>query len=133
MNMKLKSSILAGLSSLLLFAPSWKDSKLTDISKPYLGIYECTQAHLGDTDCLERFADLRLELKDEENFLLVYKEKGGTRKKVEGKYRYDKERKVLVATDEKEGLQREFPFEEGKLTVTFPVGRKTFVMQFERK
>ncbi len=133
MNIKLKTSILAGLSSLLLLAPSWKDSKLTDIAKPYLGVYECTQAHLGDDDCLERFADIRLELKDEENFVLVYKEKKGARKKVEGKYRYDKERKVLVATDEKEGLQREFPFDGGKLTVTFPVGRKTFVMQFERK
>ncbi len=133
MNIKLKTSILAGLSALLLWAPSWKDAQLTDISKPYLGVYECTQAHLGSLDCLQRFSDIRLELKDEENFLLIYQEKGGARKKVEGKYCYDKERKVLVATDAKKGLRREFPFEEGKLTVTLPVGRKNLIMQFERK
>ncbi len=133
MNNKLKSSFLAGVFTLALLFPAWKEGELTDISKPYLGVYECTQAHLGSLDCLERFADIRLELKDEENFLLVYKEKGGVRKKIEGKYRYDKARKVLVATDEKEGIKREFPFDEGKLVVTFPVGRKNFVMYFERK
>ncbi len=130
--MKLKTSLLAGISALLLFAPSWKDAELTDIAKPYLGVYECTQARLGSLDCLDRFDDIRLELKDEENFLLIYKEKGGERKKYEGKYRYDKERKVIILTDEKSGLHREFPFEQGILTVTFPVGRQSFVIQFEK-
>ncbi len=130
---KVRSSILAGLAALLLSACSWKDTQLTDIAKPYLGTYECTQAHLGSLDLLDRFTDIRLELKDEENFILLYKEKGKEGKKLEGKYRYDEERGVLIATDAKEGLRREFPFAQGKLTVTFPVGRRNFVMQFERK
>ncbi len=133
MKIKIKTSLLAGLSSLLLLFPSMKNTDLKDIAKPQLGVYECTEARLGSLDCLDRFADVRLELKDEERFLLLYKEKGGARKKVEGKYRYDKERKILTIEEDATGFKREFPFVDGKLTVAFPVGGKTLVMQFERK
>ncbi len=129
----LKTSILAGISSLLLFISCVKDSELTDIAKPHLGVYECTQAQLGSLDCLEHFSDVRLELTDEENFTLFYKEKRSERKKVEGKYRYDKERSLLVMEDEKAGFYREFPLEKGKITVSLPVGGKLLVMLFERK
>ncbi len=130
---KIKSSLIGGLFSLLLLFPAIKDTDLKDIAKPYLGVYECTQAHLGSLDCLEGFTDISLELKDEENFLLFYKEKGSARKKIEGKYHYDRERKVLTLVDERVGFTREFPFTDGKLTVSFPVGSKMLVLQFERK
>ncbi len=130
---KLKSSLLAGLTCLLFTIPSGQDVTLKDIAKPYLGGYECTQAYLGSKDCLDRFTDLRLELKDEENFLLYYREKGGERKTVEGKYRYDKTAQAVFIKDEKAGIERAFPLINGKLTVSFPVGKKNMVLQFERK
>ncbi len=133
MKTTLKTSLLAGIASLLFLCPAWKKNELTDISKPYLGSYECTEARLGSRDCLERFIDIRLELADEENFTLFYQEKGEARKTVKGKYRYDKARSVLVVTDEKSGISREFPLEKGKITVFFPVGRKELVLQFTKQ
>ncbi len=133
MNSKLKTSLLAGISTLLLLAPSWKDSTLTDIAKPHLGTYECIEAHLGKYDCLERFSDIRLELKEEERYTLLYKEKGGARKKIEGKYRYDEKAQTVYIIEDKTGTERAFPLVKGKLTVAFPVGGKTMVLRFERK
>ncbi len=130
---KLKTSLVAGLTTLLFLSPTWQDTTLKDIAKPYLGAYECTQAHLGSHDCLDRFTEIRLELKDEENYLLYYKEKRGKRKTVEGKYRYDKQAQAFFIQDEKTGIERSFPLVDGKLTVSFPVGGKTMVLQFERK
>ncbi len=128
---KVKSSILAGLAALLLVLPVWKDTSLKDISKPHLGVYECTQATLGSKDVLGEFSDIRLELKDEESFVVLYKRKKGKTKEWKGKYRYDKERGVFIV--EEKGKRKEFPFEEGKVTVIFPVGKKNMVLCFEQK
>ncbi len=125
----MKTYILAGIFSLFLVtAPQ---SNLTDISKPHLGAYDCKKAYFGSKDLLSEVSVLRLELKDEENYCLYYQEKNGQRDCVEGKYAYDRERGVLTFR-EKGGIAREFPFENGKLTVTFPVGNRTVVLQFER-
>lgn len=122
-------TILAGVLSLLLFAAP--KTNLTDISKPYLGVYDCKKAQLGSKDMLSDFTLLRLELKDEENYLLSYQVKGGERKTSEGKYTYNAERGMLSLQD-KSGIKREFPFAKGKLTVTFPVGNSIVILQFER-
>ncbi len=130
MNVKLKSSILVGaLSLLLLLSPS--KGELSDITKPYLGVYECTQATLGEKDCLERFSYVRLQLKDEENYVLSYQEKKGKRKQIQGKYSYDKQRGVVTLKDERGVFKREFPLQEGRLTVSLPIGGKMLVLQFE--
>lgn len=125
----MKTSILAGVLSLFLFAAP--KTNLTDISKPYLGTYDCTKAYFGSRDILSEFSILRLELKDEENYCLYYQEKSGQRNCVAGKYSYDI-KKGVVTFSEKGGFVREFPFEKGKLTVAFPVGNRNVVLQFER-
>ncbi len=132
MKIKLKSSVLVGLCSLLLLFPTPK-GELADIAKPYLGMYECTQAKLGSKDCLEKFTYLRLELKDEENFILSYQEKGGKQKQIKGRYAYDKQRGTLTLQDNKGSFQREFPLQRGTLTVSLPVGNTILVLQFEQK
>jgi len=128
----MKSFILTVLMSLTACFANVKDSSLCDISKPYLGEYECKRAQLGSFDCLRQFSFIRLELKDEENFTLYYQEKGEKKKEQSGKYRYDKERGVILLTDEK-GYCREFPLSDGKLTVSIPVGGKQLILQFEQK
>ena len=59
----LKSSLLAGFCTLMLLFSGWREGKLTDVTKPYLGEYECKQATLGEKDCLKKFDYIRLELK----------------------------------------------------------------------
>ncbi len=131
--MKMKSSILAGLAGLCLLLPSLQDKTLKQVAKPYLGVYECTQATLGSKDLLKSFTEITLELTDEEHFVLFYKEKSGERKKVEGSYRYDEEKGTLTLTEQGSGIQKSFPLEKGKLTVSLPVGRKRLVLQFKQK
>ncbi len=127
--MKLKSSLLAGLASLCMYLPA----TLPEISKPYLGTYTCKYAALGSKDMLDEYDDLKLELVDEENFRLLYQDKTGARKSYKGKYAYDEARGVLTLKEEKSRIKREFPFADGQLTVSFPVGGKTCVLRFERE
>ncbi len=116
-----------------MLLPTLRDRTLQEVSKPYLGAYECTQATLGSRDLLKRFSEIVLELKDEENFTLYYQEKSGERKKVEGKYAYDEETEMLTLTERGSGIRKSFPLKKGKLTVSLPVGRKQLVLQFEQK
>ena len=131
----LKSSALAGILSLLLLFPwfGWiKSSTLTDISKPYLGVYECKQAKLGDTDVLERFSYIKLELEEEE-FTLYYREKEGEAKSEKGKYRYNKERQTLtMCADEFAFIKKEYPLQNGVLTIDLRIGDRAMLLVFEQ-
>ena len=130
----MRSSVLAGVSALLFSVSSIKTGELTDITKPYLGIYECTQANLNEENLLERFDDLKLELKDKGEYLLYYKEKGGKRKKMKGKYHYDKDKEtVILQLPYTRIIHREFPLEKGILVVSVPYGGKTLRLEFTQK
>ena len=129
----MKSFILAGILSFMALFPNVKDSTLKDIVKPYLGQYECKSAQLGDKDCLEKFSYIRLELKDDENFILYYKEKEGRKKELEGKYAYDKEKGVVKLCDKNGVFKREFPLDKGILTISLPLGDKILILQLEQK
>lgn len=128
----LKTPAVAGILSLLLLLPAVKHSPLTDITKPYLGEYECKQARLGETDYLQLFSYIKLELKKDGNYTLHYKEKAGKKKTVNGKYRYDAEKKALIFKEEG-GVEREFALTKGQLSVLVPLGEKTLFLIFEQK
>ncbi len=133
MKNKVRSSIVAGISALLFLFPNLKDSELKDIAKTHLGVYECKRATLGKEDFLNDFVDIRLELTDAENFLLLYQKKSGEKKKIQGKYNYDREKKILTMEDKSGGFKREFPLVDGKLLVSLPLGKKLLVLHFEQK
>ena len=129
----MKSFILGALLSCMTLFPSVKDSTLKDITKPYIGEYECKSARLGDKDYLEGFSYIRLELKDTESFVLHCKEKDGKKRDIEGKYHYDKDKGVLTVSDKSGVFKREFPLEKGNLTISLPIGEKILLLQFEQK
>lgn len=131
-----KSSILAGILALLAVLPwfrSMQAVQLIDVTKPYLGRYECTMASLGDKDLLERYAYIDLELETEKEFTLYYREKEGKVRQTHGRYKYDKTKNVILVTGLK-GLilNRPFPLENGVLTISTPLRGKTLVMRFEQ-
>ena len=133
-NIKLKSSLVSALISLLFLFPSFRTGSLKDITKPYLGVYECTEARLNDTDYLDKFSYIYLELKAEEEFVLHYCENGGEKKQETGKYVYDREKETLTLIGGAGGFfKREFPLKDGVLTINVRVGEQTLVLQFERK
>ena len=128
----LKSSFLAGLCALIAGLSGIKDSKLTDITKPYLGEYECKNATFGGVDYLKNYRYIRLELKADETFVVSYREQNGMPKTVEGNYQYNKE-KQTICFQTGEGIKREFPLEKGTLYVTTSLAQKTLRIVFEQK
>ena len=128
---KVKSSLAAGLAALLLSCASVVKGELKDITKPYLGMYECTEARMGDNEYLDRFSYIHLELKADERFILYYREKDGEKQTKEGRYKYDKEKGVISLQGG--GLQREFPFADGVLMMVVPLGGQTIRLKFEQK
>ena len=132
--LKIKSSLLVGAGVLLFSFSNVKTGELTDIAKPYLGVYDCTQAQWNEEDKLALFDDLKLELKDKGEYVLYYKEKGKKTKKVKGKYRYDKERKsITLCLPNGPCIRRNFPLQKGVLTITVPYKNNTLHLQFEQK
>ena len=128
----IKSSFLAGLISLLFSFSSIKDSTLPDIVKPYLGEYECKNVTFDGVDYLKDYRYIRLELKDEENFLLSYCPKDGDKKTVEGKYSYNKESQT-ICFQTGEGIKRKFPLEKGKINISMSIAQKMLTITFEQK
>ncbi len=113
---------------------SLKNQTLPDMSKPYLGEYECKQATFSGRDYLQDFDFIRLELKKDESFILSFTEKAGKKHEVEGKYHYDKKKQTICFTiDEAEGFKREFPFQKGKMDINLSIAGKTLLLRFEQK
>ena len=127
---KLKSTLAAGIAALLLSCGGAKED-LKDIAKPHLGIYECTEARLGERELLDRFSYIELELKSDEKFILHYCEKEGEKQQQEGSYRYDKEKGVITLLGG--GMERDFPFSDGVLMVVILLGGRTIHLKFEQK
>ena len=132
----LKSSILAGILALLAVLPWFravKSVQLVDVTKPYLGRYECTMANLGEKDLLEKYAYIDLELETEKEFTLYYREKEGKVRQTHGRYKYDKEKGAIHVTGLKGlFLNRPFPWENGVLTIALPLRGKNLIMRFEQ-
>ena len=129
----IKSSAFVGAMTLTMLFGGMRASSLKEIEKPYLGVYECIEAKLGERDCLERFDELSLELKSDGTFLLYYKECNRERKRETGQYKYDPDKKTLTLVRRGDFIKREFPLEKGILTVTVRMGDKLLNMHFEQK
>ena len=97
-------------------------------------MYECQSATLGETDYLQEFAYIKLELLGDGVFHLYYKTKDGKRGKQSGTYVYEKEKKsITFSLGENQEMKRSFPFEKGEITLSLPIGFQQLNMKFERK
>ena len=115
MSIKLKSSLLAGICTLLMAINTADMDGLKDITKPYLGEYRCESALYGKTDCLQYFSFIKFELKTGEEYLLTFKFKDGKQQQKTGKYEYDKEKKATSGIGSS-------PSKMGKLYSPFRLG-----------
>ncbi len=132
--MKLKSTFVAGLASLLLCMSNIKDGTLLDVTKVYLGEYECTYAQLGDKEYLKGFDFVTLELKTDGTYLLSFKQKDEKKHTETGEYEYDEKRKTLrFSPRDKSALKKEFPLVEGVLTISAQIGNQQLIVRFTQK
>ncbi len=130
----LKSSILAGVSSIMMMFSGLKDISLKDVEKPYVGEYSCREARLGNEDLLEDFDYITLDLKADGNFVLYYRKKGEKGRREKGEYTYDNTRKVLILHGvTRKALNVELPLEKGEFVIVMRVGLKTLRLAFEQK
>ncbi len=132
--MKLKFSFCAALASLLFTLPACGNGSLKDVTKPYLGEYECQSATLGEKDYVEDFSFIRLELKQDNEFTLSYSAKNGKKGEESGTYTYDEQEETLTLIYGELGvLKRKFPFKNGEIFITLPIGLQTLSIKFARK
>ena len=129
----LKSSLLAGIFSLLLLLPSFLQGDLKDITKPYLGVYECIEATLNGEDFLDKYDYISIELKDNGKFLLYMREAGKKQRKMTGKYTYDREKQEFRVNGSGNVFKRKFTLQEGVLNVYLQIGSKNLLLKFEQK
>ena len=130
----LKSSLCAGMISLLTLFPTGKASNLTDITKPYLGEYECEIANFCNRDLLQDFSFIRLELKDDNTFVLRCAYRDGRTRKEEGAYSYDPQKEEICLSMGKNGeFKRKFPMKEGVIYIDVSFATKSLHAQFIQK
>ena len=132
--LRLKSLIFAGLAGCLLCFPACAKGSLTEISKPYLGEYECESATLGEQDFLAEFTYLRLELKSNGEFVLRYQTKQGGQGQETGRYEYDDgAQSIRFVANGQYQLDRNFSMERGEICLTFPIGKQMLSIRFAQK
>ena len=130
----IRSSLLAGVMSLLFSFSALQTGNITDVTKPYVGEYECKSAIYGKKDITDGFTYIILDLRPDETFVLRYRTEKGKTGEETGTYRYDDEKKTVRFSLENKGeFQREFPLENGELSVTVKLGMRTLSIVFEQK
>ena len=131
----IKSSLLVGILSLFLAFSPMRSGGLKDITKPYLGEYQCKNATYGKQDILEGFSYVIIELKADETFVLRYADKEGKKKGEEkGTYVYDEKKETIsFKLDKKSDWKREFPLKKGEIVISLKMGNKPLVLTFEQK
>lgn len=131
---KIKSGLCVGLLTLFISLSSCGGESLQEITKPYLGAYECESAKLGEKEYIDDFSFIRLELRPDGTFSLYYRPKNGDKREETGAYVYDEKEETLQLTLGGNGeFKRKFPLKEGRMEVTVQIGTQTLFMRFTQK
>ena len=120
------------------YMPDFRSGNLKEITKPYLGVYECTQAKFGSKDVKSEFKSLTVELTSGGEFCLRYALKNGLRDERCCKYSYDeKTGEIILSPDflpkEIFGKKNKVVLKDGTITAFIRFGRKNLVMKLTQK
>ncbi len=107
-------------------------NSLTEITRPYLGVYQCQQLLFDGKDILDSFDYIKIELKSDGEMVAFYKDKHGKCGDVVTKYEYDERTQLLTVTAEvgSKKIKRSFPLKNGELYVHIHYETKTLTMKF---
>ncbi len=130
----LKSSLLVGVFTLAFCLPACGKATLPEITKPYVGEYECKSATLGEKEYLDEFSFVRLELHADDTFTLSYASKDGKKGQETGKYAYDFEKETISFLGLGDyAIERTFPLKNGQIDLTIALGKQTLHIRFAQK
>lgn len=120
---KIICAFLPALFPLLLTGCNVKEmSSLRDVSKPYVGEYQCEKLTLGGNDMLGRFEYVRLNLEYDGKFTLSYCGENGSKGKFGGEYDFGENGVTFTADYGQIYESRTFPYEKGVLYIEYPFG-----------
>ena len=106
---------------------------LPELSKPYVGVYECEKLTLGGEEMLEKFEKIQLELEYKGDFTLSYLTLEGMEGEYEGEYEVsvDDEEIKLAMTSAGEEKQFYLRMEKGEILFDYNLGGKLLHASFK--
>lgn len=109
-----------------------KMSSLSDLSKPYVGVYECKTLTLGGRDLSGHYDKLYLTLKYDGEYTLVWRGVNGEEGKTAGKYLADgdAEEITLYAYSRHRALSYTFPMKKGVIAIRYNFGGRLLNAEF---
>lgn len=105
---------------------------LSEISRPYVGEYECKTLRLGAEDMTVRFESVKLNLKYDGEFILSYKGKSANKGEWSGRYRVspDGDEITLSVKESARTVERTFPIDKGTIIVDWNFAGKLLHAEF---
>ena len=106
---------------------------LPDLSRPYVGVYECEELFLGGEDMTKKFEFVRLELLYGGEFRLVYRTASGGEGGYGGAYEMKDDQ---ITFSVKQGMLRRsytFPVEKGSILIDYNLYGHLLHAEFKMK
>ena len=106
---------------------------LAELSKPYVGVYECEELSLGGEEMLEKFEKIQLELEYKGDFTLSFLTLEGMEGEYEGEYEVSIEDEELKLSMTSGGAEKQFYFrmEKGEILLDYNLGGKLLHASFK--
>lgn len=105
-------------------------SSLSDLTKPYAGLYECKTLTLGSEECKEDFCKLGIELKSNGEYIFFYKGINGETARETGEYQADDGAETIVFTPKCEKYPRTYALRKGVIYIDHVYGGKHLHAEF---
>lgn len=108
-------------------------SSLEDVSKPYVGVYECKYIMFGDENLLDKFNYVKFELLLNGVYKIEFKDKHNVKGVYRGHYEYDTANNLITIDENVFGnrIKKSFIAEKGAIDVTVQYGDKLLAIKFE--
>lgn len=108
-------------------------SSLEDVSKPYVGVYECKYIMFGGENLLDKFDYVKFELLRNGVYKIEFKDKNNVKGVYRGHYEYDNSNNFITIDENVFGhkIKKSFTAEKGCVEVNVQYGDKLLAVKFE--
>ena len=103
---------------------------LSDLTKPYAGLYECKTITLGGRELKEDFSKLLLELKSNGTYVFSYEGINGERNKQTGEYSASDREGKITFTPKEQKYPRTYSMQKGVIYINHIYGGKHLHAEF---
>lgn len=106
---------------------------LKEVSKPYLGTYECEYLRIGEENILDKFDYVRFELNPKGIYKIEFKDKNGVKGVYRGHYSFDEKNDLIVIDENIFGkrVSKSFSARSGEITTNVLYGDTLLSIKFK--